>query len=132
MVEFILSQIRGLMQAARDNYGVDPVVFLVIYFASMPFFYYSLFRMIRALAQKRGMEIMLWSAVFLCATVAPFLYVLFFGRNLPWWVYGIIALLIGQGVFSLVMKLRGKPAAGAKARLSDPESQPPPLPAAPR
>jgi hypothetical protein len=33
--------------------------------------------------------------------------VLFFGRNLPWWVYGIIALLIGQGVFSLATKLRG-------------------------
>jgi hypothetical protein len=132
MVEFILSQIRGLMQAARDNYGVDPVVFLVIYFASMPFFYYSLFRMIRALAQKRGMEIMLWSAVFLCATVAPFLYVLFFGRNLPWWVYGIIALLIGQGVFSLVMKLRASPASGAKAGSSDPEGQPLPSPTAPR
>jgi len=42
--------------------------------------------------------------------VAPFLYVLLFGRNLPWWVYGILALLIGQGVFSLVWKLRGKPA----------------------
>ena len=132
MVEFILSQIRELMQAARDIYGVDPVIFLVIYFASMPFFYYSLFRMIRALAQKRGMEIMLWSSVFLCATVAPFLYVLFFGRNLPWWVYGIIALLIGQGVFSLVRKLRASPATGAKARASDPEGQPVPPPSAPR
>ena len=114
MVESILAQIREFMRAARDNYGVDPVVFLVIYFASAPFFYYSVFRMVRALAQKHGREIMLWSAVFLCATVAPFIYVLFFGRNLPWWVYGIIALLIGQGVFSLVMKLRRKPATGAK------------------
>ena len=104
MVEFILTQIRGLMQAARDNYRVDPVIFLVIYFASAPFFYFSLYRMLRALAEKRGKEIMLWSSVFLAATVAPFLYVLFFGRNLPWWVYGIIALLIGQGIFSLVRK----------------------------
>lgn len=110
MVEFILLQIRELMQVARNNYRVDPVVFLVIYFASVPFFYYSLFRMIRALAQKRG-EILLWSSVFLAATVAPFLYVLIFGRNLPWWVYGVIALLIGQGVFSLVRKLRGTSAA---------------------
>jgi hypothetical protein len=38
-----------------------------------------------------------------------------FGRNLPWWVYGIIAVLVGQGVYSLVMKLRGKAAAGAKS-----------------
>jgi hypothetical protein len=109
MVQFVLSKIETLMQTARDNYSVNPVVFLVIYFVSVPFFYYSLFRMIRALAKGLGNEIMLWSAIFLCANVAPFLYVLVFGRNLPWWVYGIIALLIGQGVFSLVRKLRGKP-----------------------
>ena len=113
MVQFVLSKIEALMQTARDNYSVDPVVFLVIYLVSGPFFYYSLFRMIRALAKKLGKEVMLWSAIFLCANVAPFLYVLLFGRNLPWWVYGIIALLIGQGVFSLVMKLRGKPAASS-------------------
>jgi len=113
MVQFVISKIEPLMQAARDNYSVDPLVFLVIYLVSAPFFYYSLFRMIQALARRLGKEVMLWSAIFLCANVAPFLYVLVFGRNLPWWVYGIIALLIGQGVFSLVMKLRSKPAASS-------------------
>ena len=29
MVQFVISKIEALMQAARDNYGVDPVVFLV-------------------------------------------------------------------------------------------------------
>jgi hypothetical protein len=106
MMQFVLSNIEALMKTARDSYGVDPVVFLVIYFVSVPFFYYSLFRMIRALAKRLGNEIMLWSAIFLCATAAPFVYVLSFGRNLPWWVYGIIALLVGQGVFYLVRKLR--------------------------
>ena len=110
MIQFVISKIGALMQAARDNYSVNPVVFLVIYSVSVPFFYYSLFRMIRALAKRLGKQVMLWSAIFLCANVGPFLYVLFFGRNLPWWVYGVIALLIGQGVFSLVWKLRGKPA----------------------
>jgi membrane protein YdbS with pleckstrin-like domain len=51
-------------------------------------------------------EVMLWSAVFLASNVAPFLYVIFFGRNIPWWVYGIIAVLIGYAVFSLLRKLR--------------------------
>lgn len=124
MVQFVLSKIEALMQLARDNYNVDPVVFLVIYFVSVPFFYYSLFRMIRALAKRLGNEIMLWSAIFLCANVAPFLYVLLFGRNLPWWVYGIIALLIGQGVSYLVRKLRGKPAASATIGASTGEVRP--------
>jgi hypothetical protein len=86
MVQLVISKIEALMQTARDNYSVDPVVFLVIYLVSVPVFYYSLFRMIRALAKRLGKEIMLWSAVFLSTNVAPFLYVLFFGRNLPWWV----------------------------------------------
>ncbi len=105
----VLGEIRELMRAARANYGVDPVVFLVIYLGSVPFFYYSIFRMVRALAKRLQNEVMIWSTVFLAATAAPFLYVLFFGRNLPWWVYVVIALLIGQGVYSLVRKLVRKP-----------------------
>jgi fatty acid desaturase len=106
VIEFVVSHVHEILRQARDQYGVNPVVFLVIYFGSAPFFYYSLFRMVRALAKKRGKEVLLWSTVFLCATVAPFIYVLFFGRNLPWWIYGIIALLIGYGIFSLIRKLR--------------------------
>jgi hypothetical protein len=114
MIQFVLSKIEPIMQTARDTYGVDPIIFLVIYLGSAPVFYYSLFRMIRAAAQRLGKQVMLWGTVFLCANVAPFVYVLLFGHNLPWWVYGIIAVLIGQGVYSLVTKLRSKPAAGTK------------------
>jgi hypothetical protein len=106
MLAYLISKIEGLAQAARDTYGVNPVVFVIIYLVCTPFFYYSLFRTLRALTKKLAKEVLLWSAIFLCANVAPFLYVLLFGRNIPWWVYGIIAILIGQGVFSLVMKLR--------------------------
>jgi len=94
------------MKQAIDHYSVNPAIFLAIYLMSVPFFYYSLFRMMRAIAKKRGNEVLVWSTVFLCTIIAPFIYVLFFGRNLPWWVYGIIALLIGQGIFSLIRKLR--------------------------
>ena len=108
MLAYLISKINDLFRAARDNYGVNPVVFVVIYLVCVPFFYYSLFRMLRALAKKFGKEVMLWSVVFLCANVAPFIYVLFFGRNFPWWAYGILAILIGQGVISLIIKLQGQ------------------------
>ena len=120
----VLGEIRTLMQSARDNYDVDPVVFIVIYLASVPFFYYSIFRMVRALAKRLGNEILVWSTIFLAATAAPFLYVLFFGRNLPWWVYVLIALLIGQGAFSLARRLRKngkKPPVDASATRGPPE-----------
>lgn len=121
----VLGAIRQMMQAARVNYGVDPIVFIVIYLSSVPFFYYSIFRMVRALARKRGNEIMVWSMIFLAATAAPFLYVLFFGRNLPWWVYVVIALLIGQGVYSLIRRLTKKPDAEARAESSDVKKEAP-------
>ncbi len=108
MIRFVVTWVEALMQSARDNYGVDPVVFLVIYLLAAPVFYYSLFRTARAMARRLGNEVALWSGVFLCAVVAPFLYVLFFGRNLPWWVYGAIGLLIGQSILSLAMKSRRK------------------------
>ena len=106
MIEFIAAKFHVLWKQALDQYGVNPAVFLVIYLVSTPFFYYSLFRIIRAFAGKRGKEVWVWGTVFLGATVAPFIYVLLFGKNLPWWVYGIIALLIGQGIFALIRKLR--------------------------
>ena len=102
----IIAKIQELIQTARDTYGVNPVIFLIIYLGCAPPFYYSLFRTLRALARQPGKEVMLWSAIFMGTNVAPFVYVLFFGRNIPWWIYGIMALLIGQGVLSLVMKLR--------------------------
>ena len=100
--------IESLMQASRETYHVDPVIFAVIYLASVPVFYYSLFRAIRALARGLKSEAMRWSTVFLCTIVAPFLYVLVVGRNLPWWVYAIIAVLVGRGAYSVVARLRGK------------------------
>ena len=61
----VLGAIRDMMRAARDTYGVDPVAFIVIYLVSVPFFYYSIFRMLRALARRQQQGIVAWSMVFL-------------------------------------------------------------------
>ena len=60
------------------------MIFLILYLIHMPFSSYSLFRIMRALAKRLAKEVMVWGTVFLCALAAPFGYVLFFGRNLPW------------------------------------------------
>jgi hypothetical protein len=108
LITFIVSKLHVLAKQAVFQYGVNPVIFLTIYLSGIPVFYYSLFRMMRAIAKKLEKDAWVWSMVFVCSIVAPFLYVLLFGRNLPWWVYGIIALLIGQGIFVLFRK-RGGP-----------------------
>ena len=130
----VFGGIGDVMRSARTNYGVDPVAFLVIYLSSVPFFYYSIFRMVRAMARRKRSEITFWSTIFLAASVAPFLYVLFFGHNLPWWAYAVIGLLVGQGTYSLVRKLtkrNGEPAPAqalpllAESMLVDPVGESP-------
>ena len=111
LVHTVLVWVQKQMEVARETYGVNPVVFLVILFGASPVFYYSLYRMGRAVAKKALNEVSLWSMIFLVSTTAPYLYVLVAGRNLPWWVYIIIGLLLGQVVWSLVRRLRKKPAA---------------------
>lgn len=108
MVQFILGKIREIMEMASTRYGVNPIVFLVMYVGMAPFWYYTIYRTIRAVAKKNGRDMMLWGAICLVVTVAPYVYVLIFGRNMPWWIYIIVGLLVGQGIYSLVRKLTKK------------------------
>ncbi len=110
MLQYLLSQLQSVMQTARQVYGVDPVIFLALYLGCTPFWYYSLYRTLRGAASRIGSAVMLWSAVFMVATVIPFVYVMAFGRNIPWWVYVLIAALVAQGLYSLVRKVRQRPA----------------------
>src|SRR5574340_1380726 len=96
------------MRVAREVYGVYPIVFLALYLGCGPVWYLSLFRTLRSLAARRTQQVMIWSSVFMVATVLPFLYVMLFGHNIPWWVYVLILLLVLQGVYGLVRKARSE------------------------
>ena len=106
MLDPILAQLQELMRTAREVYGVDPVVFLVIYLGCAPFWYLSLFRTLRLLATRQMGRALPWVTLLLVTTVAPFVYVMLFGRNLPWWVYGVIAALVLESLWMLVRRLR--------------------------
>ena len=125
MWNFVVSKVGEWVKAAREIYSVDPVVFVVLLLAMAPFFYYSIFRLVRALAKKNTREIPLWSTVFLAATAIPYLYVLIFGRNFPWWLYIVLGLLLAQGVYSLVKKLRKPAQAGGAPEAGTGKEEPP-------
>ncbi len=112
ILRVILDWVGKQMTAAREIYGVDPVVFLALLFGASPVFYFSIYRMVRAVAKRRLNEVTVWSMIFLLSTVAPYLYVLVAGRNIPWWAYIIIGLVVAQGIWSLVRRLRKKPEPG--------------------
>jgi hypothetical protein len=118
MFAFLVAKVPAWIAATRDAYGVDPVIFLVISTVNAPFFYYSAYRLVKAAAKRDTARLPLWATLFLVAVVLPYVYVLFWGRNLPWYVYAAMGLLVGQGVWTLVKKLRGRgrpPKAGTPA-----------------
>lgn len=105
MIDALIGWIGELAASVRERYAVDPYVFLVLSVVCAPPFYYALYRLARALRNDRR-AVARWSLLFLAATVIPYLYVLVFGRNLPWWVYGVLAGAVGMSVQQLAGKLR--------------------------
>ena len=90
------------------SYGVDPYLFIALTTICAPAFYYSIYRLTKALASRQRRHVSTWSSVFLGASALPYGYVLLFGRNLPWWIYLILGVLLAQGVVALVRKLTNR------------------------
>lgn len=118
MRDNVLDFITQKAEFIRAEHAVNPYVFLLLLVICAPFFYFSAYRLLRSLAARKPDLILRWSSVFLAATAVPYLYVLVFGRNMPWWVYLVTVLLLAQGVFSLVRKLR-RPAPNIQDDRSD-------------
>jgi len=106
MIAFVIAKVQAWIASTRETYGVDPVVFLIISTVNAPFFYYAAWRLVKAAAKRDTRRLPLWATLFLAAVVVPYVYVLFWGRNLPWYVYAAMGLLVAQGVWTLVKRLR--------------------------
>ena len=108
MIAFMIERVGAWIVSTRQTYGVDPVVFLIISTVNAPFFYYTIYKMVKAVAKRDTKHLPLWATLFLAAVVVPYVYVLFWGHNLPWYIYVAMGLLVGQGVWTLVRKLRAR------------------------
>jgi len=97
-------------ETVTAKHGVNPYLFIALTTICAPAFYYSIYRLTKALTTGQRRQVSTWSAVFLGAAALPYGYVLVFGRNLPWWIYLILGVLLVQGVVSLVRKLKNRSA----------------------
>ena len=100
--------LQGWADTIAARHGVNPYLFLALTTACAAPFYYSIYRLTKALATRQRQQVPVWSSVFLAAAALPYAYVLVFGRNLPWWIYLILGVLLAQGVVSLVRKLTNR------------------------
>ncbi len=87
-----------------ENYGVNPLIFGAIYVGAIPFFSISIGWLIRNYRQKKSIVLPAMFAMFFF--ISAYIYLIFAGKNVPYWVYGAVVLLILVGVYSTLKKIR--------------------------
>lgn len=93
------------------QYGVNPLIFGAIYVGAIPLFTLSLGWTIRNLRRKRPATLPAFLTGFFF--ISAYLYLLIAGRDIPWWVYGMIVGLVVFGAVSTMRKVRRKLAESA-------------------
>ena len=100
-----------MWQALRDwffglgaRYGVDPVIFGVIYVGAIPFFLLSTAWLVRR--WRAGQSIVLPVLCTGLCFVSAYLYLAVVGHDIPIWVWAMLALLVLYGVLSTVRNVR--------------------------
>ncbi len=88
------------------NYGVNPFVFGGIYIGAIPFFSLSVGWIIRN--YRRGKSIAVPAMFALFFFISAYLYLIIAGRNVPWWVYAVVILMVAYGAFSTVRKIQSR------------------------
>lgn len=84
----------------EKTYSVNPIIFAVLYFGTFIPCWYFVFKIISTIGKKDFNKLILYSSIELFLLVLPYLYVLIFGRNFPYWVYIILVLLVALSVVS--------------------------------
>ena len=93
-----------MLQALQDwffglgaEYGVNPLVFGLIYVGAIPFFAASIAWLVRNL--RRGRPIALPAMCALFCFVSAYLYLAVAGKNIPTWIWVFIGGMVLFGVF---------------------------------
>ncbi len=86
------------------EYGVNPLIFGSIYVGAIPFFSASVAWLIRN--YRRGKSIVAPALLAGFFFISAYLYLLVAGQNIPWWVYGVVVLMVLFGIYSTVQKIR--------------------------
>ncbi|HMS42182.1 MAG TPA: hypothetical protein PKE69_18255 [Pyrinomonadaceae bacterium] len=103
-IDMIWEAIQNWFLSLGTEYGVNPFIFGAIYIGAIPFFSLSIGRLIQNYRKGRSIVLPALSAMFFF--VSAYIYLIFAGKNVPWWVYGVVVLLIALGGYSTYKKVR--------------------------
>jgi len=89
-----------------EKYNVNPYIFGGIYIGAIPFFFISLFWVIKKIKNKKSIVLPVLLTGFFF--VSAYLYLIIAGKNIPVWVYVFIGLMVGYGIYSTSNKIAKK------------------------
>ena len=117
MFEKLYAYIVDKAYFIHATYGIDSRVFLIMTIVLTGPYYYSIYRLIRSITSRTKKEFVFWGTIFLLLTAAPYVYILMWGHNLPWYIFAIIVFLVLNGLYALIQKVR-KRQSGKKSRVN--------------
>ena len=98
--------IQTWFYALGTDYGVDPIIFGAIYIGAIPFFMASIAWLVRN--QRQGRSITLPVIFAGCFFVSAYVYLAIAGKNIPIWVWMVLAALVTYGIWSTIRSVRKK------------------------
>jgi hypothetical protein len=88
------------------EYNVNPFIFGGIYLGAIPLFSFSIAWLIRNYRRGESIIMPVISAIFFFTSA--YIYLIIVGKNVPFWVYGAVVLLIVFGAYSTIKNIRRK------------------------
>jgi len=105
MAEFF-EIIKEWFMALGEQYGVNPLIFGSIYVGAIPFFTASVAWLLRNYKKNKSIVLPAISAT--GCFVSAYIYLIFAGHNVPWWVYAVVILMVLYGAWSTYKSIRKK------------------------
>lgn len=89
-----------------EPYGVDPLIFGLIYVGAIPFFWVAITWLVYNIRKNRSVT---GPVLMACGcAVSAYVYLIIAGENVPYWVYGFIAGIIIYAIYSTLKKVKNK------------------------
>ncbi|MDR9419954.1 hypothetical protein [Gracilimonas sp.] len=89
-----------------EQYGVNPIIFGSIYVGAIPFFTLSIGWLVKNYRAEKSIVLPTILATFFF--ISAYLYLIIAGKNVPFWVYGIVILMVIYGAYSTIKNVRKK------------------------
>jgi drug/metabolite transporter (DMT)-like permease len=106
MTEY-LNQFKDWLITLGEKHGVDPLFLGCLYFISkVSLFTWLGISVKRLRAKKPAITTLLFAGISFCI---PYTYIMIAGRNLPFWVYILIAFIFSYGAYTIWKKATENP-----------------------